>query len=608
MMTEQEAIAYIERYTWSKTRLGLSRTRELLARMGDPQKGLKFVHVAGSNGKGSTCAMLAAILGSAGYRVGLYISPFIQDFRERMQINGQYIPGDVLAAITEKTAAIADAMEDHPSQFELVTAIGMEYFLREGCDIVLLEVGMGGALDSTNAIDPPELAVITNIGLEHTEYLGSTLEEIAAAKAGIIKPGCACVLYDGAAEVSGVVAAACEEAGVPLRRADFSQLTSIAADLDGQRFSYRGQTYDLALLGAHQLRNAAVVLEAVEALRSRGWRVGDDAVADGLRHVRWPARLEVLGRSPLFLLDGGHNPQCAEALAESLHALLPGRKAVFLAGVLADKDYPGIMDRIAPLAEEFLCLTPLSDRALPAGELAAFLGSRNIRARACGDIPSGIAAALDAAGEDGVVVSFGSLYLAGAVRTAFPAAYRSWLRQRKIAARDRMTPMRLGFLSDRVVRNILKSPEFERARTVMIYRAVRGEVRLQALESQAGGEKRLVYPLCLGNGVMEARLPADRDAWRPGPFGIPEPDPARSERIDPDGIDLVLCPCTAFDGRGARLGMGGGYYDRFLPRCGNAAAAAVAFDLQKTAGIPTEAWDVPVAIVFTESGAYRPET
>ncbi|MBQ5414610.1 MAG: bifunctional folylpolyglutamate synthase/dihydrofolate synthase, partial [Firmicutes bacterium] len=186
-MTKEEAIGYIENYGWSTTRLGLERTRELLERVGNPQKKLKFVHVAGSNGKGSTCAMLANIMQYSGYKVGMYISPYIQDFCERIQINGEYIDGDSLARITEYVMAQAEAMDDHPSQFELVTAIGMIYFLENNVDIVVLEVGMGGALDSTNAIDAPEVAVITNIGLEHTEYLGNTIEEIAATKAGIIK-------------------------------------------------------------------------------------------------------------------------------------------------------------------------------------------------------------------------------------------------------------------------------------------------------------------------------------------------------------------------------------------------------------------------------------
>ena len=234
-MTAEEAIAYIENYTWSASRLGLERTQELLRALGDPQKQLKFVHVAGSNGKGSTCAMTESILRAAGYRTGLYISPYIQDFCERMQVNGENIPGQRLADITERVQAIADAMSDHPSQFELVTAIAMVYFLEEHCDIVVLEVGMGGALDSTNAIDAPEVAVICNIGLEHTEYLGSTLEAIAATKAGIIKPGCAVVCYDGAPQVTQVIAQVCQDKAVPMALARCGEIAPLSHDLSGQR-------------------------------------------------------------------------------------------------------------------------------------------------------------------------------------------------------------------------------------------------------------------------------------------------------------------------------------------------------------------------------------
>ena len=240
-MTPQEAISYIENYTWSTTRLGLGRTRELLHAIGDPQKKLKFIHVAGSNGKGSTCAMLDAILRHAGYRTGLYTSPYIQDFCERMRVNGQNIPGEDLARITEQVRIHADVMEDHPSQFELVTAVAMQYFLEEHCDIVVLEVGMGGALDSTNVIDSPEVAVITNIGLEHTEYLGNTLSLIAEAKGGIIKPGCTAVLYDSEAETMETLQRICRELAVPYRISRESDLQSLSHDLNGQRFSWKGQ-------------------------------------------------------------------------------------------------------------------------------------------------------------------------------------------------------------------------------------------------------------------------------------------------------------------------------------------------------------------------------
>ena len=571
-MTPEEAISYIENYGWSTTRLGLDRTRELLYKLGDPQKTLKFVHVAGSNGKGSTCAMLDAILRTAGDRTGLYTSPYIQRFNERIRIDGEDIPGGDLAALTERVMAVAEGMEDHPSQFELVTAIAMLYYRERNCDIVVLEVGMGGALDSTNVIDPPEVAVLTNIGLEHTEYLGDTIEKIARTKAGIIKPGCRAVCYDGDPAATAVVEQICGERNVPLHKADFSRLTALRYDLDGQDFTYRGKAYHIALLGPHQLCNAAMTLETVSALRERGWDIPEKAVEKGLAAARWPARLEVLDRSPLFLLDGGHNPQCAQALADSLDALLPDQKVVFLAGVLADKDYRAIIDTLAPYAKEFVCLTPISDRALPAEDFAAYLNGRGLAARACEDIPSGIRAALDAAGEGGVVVGFGSLYLAGHLREEFPAA----------------------------------SPEFRSAKTVLLYRATRGELRLDALEAapEAVG-KRLVYPRCVSGTEMIALLPRGEDAWASGSFGIPEPVPERSEPIPPEDIDLVICPGTAFDEACNRMGMGAGFYDRYLEKCVNAHIIMAAFECQKAAQVPVGTWDRPMEMIFTEKAVYH---
>ena len=606
-MTEQEAIRYIENYGWSTTRLGLERTKELLKGFGDPQKKLKFVHVAGSNGKGSTCAMLDQILRDAGYRTGLYISPYIQVFNERIRVNGENIGGEDLARITEKARSIADGMEDHPSQFELVTAIAMQYYYEQNCDIVVLEVGMGGALDSTNAIDAPEAAVITNIGLEHTEYLGNTLAEIAETKSGIIKTGCSAVCYDGAPEVTEVVKRVCAERGVPLTCVDFSALTLLSTGLEGQRFLWKGSEYHLSLLGAHQLHNAAVVLETVAALRQRGWEIPESAVGSGLAGTEWPARFEILAKEPLFILDGGHNPQCAEALAKSAADLLPGQKVVFLLGVLADKDYDKIIDLVAPLAEKFVCLTPVSDRALTGEKLAEHLTERGLAAEAAADIPAGIRAALSAGQTLSCpVICFGSLYLAGAVRTDFAGVYRKWLRKEKIRAREALNYELREEKSRQISANLLASPEFRRAKTIMVYRGVKGEVRLDALIGAPEAEdKRFCYPLCISKTEMIALVPGGEDGWRPGAFGIPEPVRELAEEVPPEEIDLVVCPLTGFDEACRRLGMGGGFYDRYLPKCVNAGIVAVAFECQKAKEVPTEAWDKPVDAVFTEDAVYR---
>lgn len=429
-MTLQQAIDYINDHTWSQWRLGLDRTRELLRRLGDPQKELKFVHVAGSNGKGSTCAMLERILREAGYKTGFFPSPYIEDFRERIQVCGEYITEKALCDITEMVREAADAMEDHPSQFELITAIGMVYFAQSACDIVVLEVGLGGEFDATNVIDAPEVAVITHIGLEHTEYLGSTLAEIARTKSGIIKTGSDVVLYENDPEVMEVVTKICGERGCPLHIARFDRIELLESSLEGQTFRYDDAVYRLSLLGEYQLHNAVTVLMIVEVLRERGFKIPKEAVEAGLAKVKWPARFEVLSKDPLFILDGGHNPQCAEALAESIERYVP-QKVVFLMGVLADKDYEKILDTITPYAEEFVCVTPDSPRAMPAQKLAELLQRRGFTATACDGIEEGVKMSLKKAekrsegGKSCPVIAFGSLYMAGAIRTAFVTAFSS---------------------------------------------------------------------------------------------------------------------------------------------------------------------------------------
>ena len=416
-MNYKEAVTYIENYGWSSTKIGLDRTLKLLERFGNPHRKLKYVHVTGSNGKGSTCAMLASVLHESGYKTGLYTSPYIQDFCERIQVDGEKITKRRLATLTARAKEYAEAMEDHPSQFELVTAIAFQYFYEQHCDIVVLEVGMGGTWDSTNVIPAPEVAVITNIGLEHTEYLGSTLEAIAKTKSGIIKPGCDCVLYDSSEEVRNVIEKDCLEKCVPLHIADFSMIEEKSFSLDGQAFSYKGKDYEIPLLGRHQLKNAAVTIETVMALRNRGWKIPRTPLYCGLIETVWPARFEVLSEEPLFILDGGHNPQCADALASCVKDYLPGRKVVFLCGILRDKDYDAMIDSLLPYAQEFICMTPLSTRALLAADLRKVVERKGAKATACDEVPRGIRTAIRAAGTDGCVVAFGSLYLAGAVRT-----------------------------------------------------------------------------------------------------------------------------------------------------------------------------------------------
>ena len=416
-MNYEQALSYIHSVSWRGSRLGLSRTRELLERLGNPEAGLPFVHIAGTNGKGSTAAMLSSILTHAGYRTGLYTSPFISRFNERMQIDGQCIPDETLAALTDAIRPVADAMEDHPTEFELITALALRYFADENCRIVVLEAGMGGALDSTNAIPLPEVAVITAMGMDHVRELGPTMADIARAKAGIIKAGGDVVSYGGNAEADAVIARACAERHARLVQPDFSAIRAGASGLHGQDFSYLDwEGLHLSLLGRYQLQNAALVLTVVETLRKRGWRIDDEAVRQGLSAARWPARFELLREHPVFLLDGGHNPHGIRATAESLSELFPGRRVTLLMGVMADKELSGMLDSIAPLAERCFTVRPDNPRAMDAASLALRVAERGVPAMACSSVSEGVGRAIEAAGPEGIVCALGSLYLCGAVR------------------------------------------------------------------------------------------------------------------------------------------------------------------------------------------------
>ncbi len=418
-MTANEAIEYIHSVCWKGSVPGLERTQTLLRKMGNPEKKLKFVHIAGTNGKGSTAAMTASILQKAGYRTGLFTSPYIYRFHERMQVNGTEISDEDLAAVTEFVKPMAESMEDTPTEFELVSCIAFEYFFRQNCDIVVLEVGMGGALDSTNVIEVPEVAVITNIGLDHTEYLGDTLEKIAETKAGIFKENGSAVIYRSAPSVEAVLENICKERNVKLRKADFDAIKLHTHDLDGQVFDCGARkNLFLPLLGAHQLKNAAVVLEIIDTLIEKGWHITEEHISEGLRDTRWAGRFDVVSRDPLFIIDGGHNPQCLEALVKNIQDYLAGRRIIALTGVLADKDYADMYQPVMPLVEQFVCITPPNPRKLEASQLAAYLQQAGACATACDSIDDGVKKAMELAGADGVIMCFGSLYSIGTIREA----------------------------------------------------------------------------------------------------------------------------------------------------------------------------------------------
>ena len=418
-MNAEQAIAYIHSVCWKGSIPGLGRTQELLEKMGNPEKKLKFVHIAGTNGKGSTAAMTASILSKAGYRTGLYTSPYIYRFHERIQVDGVEISDEDLTEITEYVKPLADSMAQSPTEFELVCCIAFEYFYRKKCDIVVLEVGMGGAWDATNVIEVPEVAVITNIGLDHTEYLGDTVEKIAETKSGIFKPHGHAVVYRSTPSVEAVYERVCAERDVSLRKADFDGLVLKAHTLEGQVFDCGSRkNLVLPLLGDHQLHNASVVLSIADTLIEEGWKISEQNIYDGIRDVRWPGRFDIVCRKPLFIIDGGHNPQCIEALVKNIRDYLAGKKVVALTGVLADKDYADMYKPVMPLVDRFVCITPPNPRKLEAEQLARYLRQAGAQAQASESILDGVKKAMELAGEDGVVLCFGSLYSIGGIRDA----------------------------------------------------------------------------------------------------------------------------------------------------------------------------------------------
>lgn len=419
-MTYEQALSTIHEIPWKSKKPGLNRITELMHLMGDPQKKLKYIHIAGSNGKGSCAAMISSILTSAGYKTGLCISPYIHRFNERMQINSVPIADNDLAEITEYVKTFADQMAEYPTEFEFVTAITLEYFSRNNCEIVVIEVGLGGKLDATNVIPPPVAAVIMAIGMEHTEILGDTLEKIAREKAGIIKPGSAgVVISDQQQSVINTVSDVCQDNYCKLIIAkDLFVCKNVSSE--GQVLINGEVEYLLPLLGAHQRQNLSTVLKVIEVLKASGYSISDSAVYEGVKNTKWPGRFEFLQKQPPFIIDGGHNPQCSQTAAATLRELYKDPKVVLLAGVLKDKDVKGILDPIMPMVKKVVTITPPSPRAMQATELSLLLSKEyGVKSFSCTDIKSGINKALSLAEDDEIVLAYGSLYSVGEIREYF---------------------------------------------------------------------------------------------------------------------------------------------------------------------------------------------
>ena len=411
-MTYQEALEYIHGISWTFCKPGLERTERLCELIGNPEKSLKFIHVAGTNGKGSFSSMLASILTEAGYRVGLYTSPYIYRFNERMKVGGVDIPDATLAEITEFVKPYADSMKEKPTEFELITAIAFEYFRREGCEVVVLEAGMGGRLDSTNVIRNPRLSVITGIALDHTAFLGDTVEKIAGEKAGIIKDS-APVLFGGTDEgAMAVIRAEAEKRGSEFYEADYSRLSVKSADLSGARFDYRErQDLKIKLLGLYQPRNASLVLDACDILRKRGLSISEESIRRGLDAARWRARFEIINNAPTVIFDGAHNPEGIAAAVKSIKHYFGEERVTVITGMMRDKDYRAVAKSLSEVTDRAFTLTPDNPRALSAEDFAKVLSEYGISATPTDSIESALALGMEEAKKKGVpLFSLGSLY------------------------------------------------------------------------------------------------------------------------------------------------------------------------------------------------------
>ncbi len=469
-MNYEECLQYISEIPWTSRKAGLHRIKALLEALGRPDKDLKFIHVAGTNGKGSVCAMLDAILRAAGLRTGLFTSPHLEKYNERMKVDGKDISDKEFAEVISKVRTAANTLDESPSEFEVLTAAGLQWFKKKKCDIVILEVGLGGEFDSTNVIEHKELAIITPIGFDHTAILGNTLGEIASAKAGIITKDCDVIcsrqsregliandyplreVVKSKMEILNVISAKCMEMHAKLHIPDTFGFKLISKDIDGQVFKsrYYDEPLRLNFIGEYQLLNVLTVLEAVKVLNKRGRLnligtsnnkgkqgknlnkpgsgkavkkniiISEKAVRKGLENVTWAARFEVLNRNPVFILDGAHNEHGIDAAVDALRWLFGDKKITYILGILSDKNIDAMLLKLYSNAKNFITLTPESSRALTGEKLAERLRGAGFTAVNFDTPKEAVEYALGKASEtDDVICSLGSLYLAGTIRECF---------------------------------------------------------------------------------------------------------------------------------------------------------------------------------------------
>ena len=431
-MTYEEARAFIDESNQYGSKLGLETITELMRKLDNPQDKLKIIHVAGTNGKGSTTAMIASLLAAEGYFVGRYISPAVFSYQERVQLSkkneaghvvNEYITkegiSDTIAEIKPACEAMVDEGFDHPTSFEIETAMAILHMYKMNVDFAILEVGLGGRLDATNVIQNPLCCVITSISMDHMQFLGDTLEKIAKEKAGIIKQGAPVVTCNNDSTILTVLKDTCGVKNSELTVLHEEELINLQYNLEATSFSYHGQEYEIKMLGEYQGKNALLALGTMELLQSLGYQISQAAMKEGLAQAKWNGRFEILDVEPYFIIDGAHNEDAALHLKKTLQHYFNKQRLIYIVGVLADKDYDKILELMAPLAHKIITVTPGNERALASSQLAIeakkYCNCSVIDAQT---VPNAINIAYDGDDKEDVILAFGSLSYLSEVKDA----------------------------------------------------------------------------------------------------------------------------------------------------------------------------------------------
>ena len=402
----------------SGIKLGLQNIKTLMEKLGNPQDKLKIIHIAGTNGKGSCTSFVNSVLVSQGYKVGMFTSPSIYNFEERIRINNKNIPEDKLIELMDEVREVANTLEVFPADFELVTAVAFLYFYREKCDFAIMEVGLGGRLDATNVVDKPLITLITSISFDHQQFLGNTIKEISLEKAGIIKDGVPLVLYFQDTEIMDNIIRVAKSKNSKVILNDLSKIKVLDNSKSGQIIDYKEfRNLKINLLGSHQVKNATISLELLLELRKMGFEISNESIYDGFLTVTWPCRFELVSKSPDFILDGAHNIDGIEKFISNINFYYKDSRKIAIFGVLEDKDYNEMLERIIPCFDIFLTVRPDSERAMESYELKEKIEVlTEKKVYSFGNYQDAVDKSFEMSSKDDVISAFGSLYFVGEVR------------------------------------------------------------------------------------------------------------------------------------------------------------------------------------------------